>query len=497
MKKITSLLLVLVLVAGVFAAVPVGVLAGADVLYHWSQESWANEVTKYSDYQYRIANGKATIVEYLGTAISLKIPATLGGAPVTQIGQRAFASSKTLTSVLIPESVTTIGEEAFDYCYNLETINIPNAVKTIGKGAFTFCRRLSSITIPDGVTAIDDFTFRGCSELRSISLPNSVTSIGIYAFDGCGLRAIELSENLKTIGRRAFSFCTELSSIVIPASVTKIDQSAFMDGHMLSLVYIYNSAITIGPTVFDACYSVRIVCAENSNAHKYAKSNDIPFEFLKSVTVQFNSNGGSKVASKAVYSNAAIGTLPSPTRTGYTFKGWYTAKTGGTKIEKTTKITKAQTLYAQWTAKKFTVTYSANGGKIGTATSAKKSVTYASKYVLPTAPKRTGYKFAGWYTAKTGGTKVTASTVVKLTKNQTLYAHWTANKYTVTFNANGGTAVKAKAVTYNTAVGALPTPTRKGYKLVGWYTAKSGGTKIAKTTKVTKATTYYAHWAKK
>jgi uncharacterized repeat protein (TIGR02543 family) len=214
-------------------------------------------------------------------------------------------------------------------------------------------------------------------------------------------------------------------------------------------------------------------------------------------TVTFNANGGTAVASKIVAYNSAVGTLPTPTRTVYTFNGWYTAKTGGTQIVKDTKITANVSVYAQWTAKKYTVTYSANGGKIGTATSAKKSVSYASKYVLPTAPKRTGYKFAGWYTAKTGGTKVTASTVVKLSKNQTLYAHWTANKYTVTFNANGGTAVKAKTVTYNAAVGALPTPTRKGYKFSGWYTAKSGGTKIAKTTKITKATTYYAHWVKK
>ncbi|MDR0883209.1 MAG: InlB B-repeat-containing protein [Oscillospiraceae bacterium] len=227
------------------------------------------------------------------------------------------------------------------------------------------------------------------------------------------------------------------------------------------------------------------------------KTGSYSFTLSKEFTVNFNANGGTAVAAKNIAQNTAIGTLPSSTRTGYTFKGWYTAKTGGTKINKDTKVTKNITYYAQWTAKKFTVTYSANGGKIGTATSAKKSVTYASKYVLPTAPKRTGYKFAGWYTAKTGGTKVTASTVVKLSKNQTLYAHWTANKYTVTFNANGGSAVKAKSISYNTAVGALPTPTRKGYKFSGWYTAKSGGTKIAKTQKITKAVTYYAHWAKK
>ena len=216
-----------------------------------------------------------------------------------------------------------------------------------------------------------------------------------------------------------------------------------------------------------------------------------------SYTVTFNANGGAVTeTSKQVIYNSTYGTLPTPTRTGYKFAGWYTAKSGGTKVTDSSNVTvdDDHTLYAHWTAAKYKVTFNANGGSVSEAS---KQVTYNSTYgTLPT-PTRTGYKFAGWYTAKSGGTKVTDTTKVTITKAQTLYAHWTAAKYKVTFNANGGTVSEAsKQVTYNSTYGTLPTPTRTGYKFAGWYTAKSGGTKVTDATKVTitKAQTLYAHW---
>ncbi|MFV0528715.1 MAG: InlB B-repeat-containing protein [Lachnospiraceae bacterium] len=91
-------------------------------------------------------------------------------------------------------------------------------------------------------------------------------------------------------------------------------------------------------------------------------------------------------------------------------------------------------------AKKFTVTYQANGGKIGMASKVTKTVTYGKKYVVPAIPKRTNYTFKGWYTAKTGGTKVTKNSTVKLTKNQTLYAQWVVGTAPVfcLYNPNSG-----------------------------------------------------------
>ena len=218
-------------------------------------------------------------------------------------------------------------------------------------------------------------------------------------------------------------------------------------------------------------------------------------------TVTFNANGGSvSTANKTVTYNSTYGTLPTPTRTGYTFKGWFTAASGGTQVAATTKvaITANQTLYAQWTARTYTVTFNANGGSDGSYTS--KTVTYNSTYgTLPT-PTRTGYTFKGWFTAASGGTQVAATTKVAITANQTLYAQWTANTYTVTFDADGGSvSPTSKTVTYNSTYGDLPAPTREGYDFNGWFTSSSGGTKVLADAKVTVAgvQTLYAQWTPK
>ena len=214
-------------------------------------------------------------------------------------------------------------------------------------------------------------------------------------------------------------------------------------------------------------------------------------------TVSYNSNGGStNPDSKKVTFNAKYGTLATVTRKGYAFTGWYTAKTGGTKVTKDTvySIANNQTLYARWKANSYKVNFDANGGSVSTAT---KNVTFDSTYgTLPT-PERTGYTFNGWFTAKSGGTKVTSTTKVAITATQTLYAQWTIIKSTVSFDSNGGNAISSKiTVTYNSTYGTLPTVTRTGHTFKGWYTAKSGGTKVTSSTKVsiTANQTLYAQW---
>ena len=143
-------------------------------------------------------------------------------------------------------------------------------------------------------------------------------------------------------------------------------------------------------------------------------------------TITFNANGGSVgTNTKTVYYDEAYGDLPTATRTGYTFAGWYTSSTGGTNITKTSTVTNsnAHTLYAHWTANQYKVTLNANGGSVSTSTI---TVTYDSTYGTLPNPSRSNYDFSGWYTATSGGTQVTPSTVVKITANQTLYAHWVA-----------------------------------------------------------------------
>jgi uncharacterized repeat protein (TIGR02543 family) len=141
--------------------------------------------------------------------------------------------------------------------------------------------------------------------------------------------------------------------------------------------------------------------------------------------VNFNANGGEvSPSSKQVGVGEVVGTLPKATRSGYKFAGWYTAKSGGTKITANAKITKNISYYAHWTAKTYKVKFNVNKGKKLSASKSKKTVTYAKKYgTLPKATRR-GYKFAGWYTDKYGGSKITAGSKVKITKTTTLYAHW-------------------------------------------------------------------------
>ena len=219
---------------------------------------------------------------------------------------------------------------------------------------------------------------------------------------------------------------------------------------------------------------------------------------VDSFTVTFSANGGSvSPSSKSVTYGGTYGTLPTPTRTGYTFLGWFTSKTGGTQVNSSTKVTngKNHTLYAQWSASSSSVIYNANGGSVSPSS---KSVTYGGTYgTLPT-PSRTGYKFLGWFTSITGGTQVTPSTKVTTTETHTIYAHWQANTFTVTYDANGGSvSPSSKNVTYGGTYGTLAKPSKSGYDFAGWYTAASGGTKVTSSTKVTATSNHkiYAHWS--
>ena len=214
--------------------------------------------------------------------------------------------------------------------------------------------------------------------------------------------------------------------------------------------------------------------------------------------VSFNKNGGNGTTNDIeVLCGGVYGQLPTPTRTGYTFGGWYTAATGGSKVTATTTVTEttAHTLHAHWTANTYTVTYNKNSGTI-TNESKYTSYTYGTGLTLPT-PTRTGYTFGGWYTSS--GLTGTAATSISSTTtgNKTYYAKWTANTYTVTYNKNSGTITnesKYTSYTYGTGL-TLPTPTRTGYTFGGWYTS-SGLTGTAATSISSTTTGDKKYWAK-
>ena len=110
-------------------------------------------------------------------------------------------------------------------------------------------------------------------------------------------------------------------------------------------------------------------------------------------------------------------------------------------------------------------------------------------------PVRSHATFDGWFTEAVGGTRITASQVI--TADVTFYAHWTAEKVTVTFAKNDGSGdvVEVRQVNYGEAVGTLPTPTRENYDLVGWYRSDDGsGVPYSASTTVSADITLYAKW---
>ncbi len=151
---------------------------------------------------------------------------------------------------------------------------------------------------------------------------------------------------------------------------------------------------------------------------------------------------------------------------------------------------------ANWSRNSYTITFNPNGGSVSQTS---KIITSGSTYgTLPT-PTKNGHKFDGWFTSATGGTQKTASTTVTITKNETLYAHWSANTYTVTYNANGGTVSSDnQTVTYGSSYGTMPIPVKDGYSFNGWHTALNGGTKktASTTVNITANETLYAQWNK-
>lgn len=163
--------------------------------------------------------------------------------------------------------------------------------------------------------------------------------------------------------------------------------------------------------------------------------------------------------------------LPTPTREGYTFEGWYTSSTFNVKVESyPVGTTGNKNLYAKWTPITYAINYVLNGGVNSNSNPSTYTIEQSVSFVAPT---REGYTFEGWYTDSFYTTQVTAISIGS-TGSMTLCAKWTITNYTITYNLNGGVLPSNAPTQYtiNSSV-ALPTPTREGYTFAGWYTDSS------------------------
>ena len=164
----------------------------------------------------------------------------------------------------------------------------------------------------------------------------------------------------------------------------------------------------------------------HADGNSDGKCDTCSYTMTLTVTWNASANGGAVNGSASVtttVANGSVAAAPSytPVKMGHTFKGWYSASTGGS-LYSSVAITSATTFYAQFTAASYTVTFDPGEG---TTTTTSKSVTYGGTFGELPVPTRGGYNFDGWFTAADGGTQITADTKVDITADTTIYAHWT------------------------------------------------------------------------
>ena len=464
-----------------------------------------------------------------------------------------------ITEITIPKSLKSAGVNsdgagsfgALSRCDSLKKVILEEGTTSVKK-VCAYSPSIEEVVIPSSVTKIESYAFIGCTGMEEIVLPTGVTEIGAYAFAKTTAqvviydkvktihsKAFSNAENSKIIGYRnsfAESYANEngLSFEAIGYAV-KFDANGADGGstnNMDSLEcgvsynlnvngfqktgYKYKEWNTkkngMGTSYKNQQQITNLCPFYNKNGNSiilYAQWNPIQY------SIQFDGNGADKGSmekqTKLSYDQSYGLKANAFQKSGYKFTGWNTRKDGkGNTYANTASIKNLATqdgatvkLYAQWKMESYSIQYELNGGKNDSKNPTSYNVT--TKTIELSNPTKKGNTFAGWYSDKKFQNKVTKISKGS-TGNKTLYAKWTANKYTIKFDGNGatgGSTKKIQSVKYGNEVQLTKNGFKcTGYQFAGWNTQKDGkGTTYKNnakvknlTTKNGKTITLYAQW---
>ncbi|TYP78233.1 InlB B-repeat-containing protein [Paenibacillus methanolicus] len=326
------------------------------------------------------------------------------------------------------------------------------------------------------IDALSDLTMRelkgsygsGAQETKSVTLTR--TGTGILANLGVSLS-----------GANADAF-----TITQPAASTLNEATP-------STAFTVRANDALSPGTYEAIATVRA-----------DQMTDVAFRVRQVVSeptyaVHYNGNGhtgGTLPTDDSAYEQGATvivaGNSGELARTGHGFAGWNTAADGtGTAYAPGQSFAMGAanvTLYAQWTLDVYTINFETNGG----SQMSSQTVNYGELATAPQTPTKAGHTFGGWY-ADSELTMHFAFTTA-ITSDTTLYAKWTVNAYTVSFESDGGSQMGSQTVNYGELAKAPQTPTKAGHAFGGWYADSEWTTPFAFTTEITSDTTLYAKW---
>ncbi len=456
-----------------------------------------------------------------------------------------------LRSLSVPYGVTRIGSSAFYWCDKLESVILPESVVEIERSAFWECTNMTRITLPVSLASIGSDAFHGCESLRQIVLPNGIENIPVGAFGYCrSLTDIAFPSSVRNIGGSAFTCCDNLSGVILPEGVTNIGANAFDACPSLVYAYIPSSVERIGAGAFArACNLLQSVIfagnapvmeADGNGNHAFQCRQTfdgdvltgctiyvpressgwgvgIPGKWVDGVPIKyydhvitFDFNGGESPSEaqyvnyggtskrkeigggrtkelKAVEHGTGMGELPTATREGYTFKGWFTAARGGSQVTATTAVTGSVTLYAQWSPiYAYAIVFHRNDAS--DEKTAAYDFDYGVRTRLPTLNSlgwaRRGFDFLGWAASAGNAARGTiwaadwgiVSTAAEIGETRDVYASWALKDgfYAIQFIRNDGAGTwrtvgfpfgeKTRMPTLAKGLGWA----RRGYQFNGW-----------------------------
>lgn len=369
---------------------------------HWEYTAATGEVViSGTGAMYDYESGKSPF--YLSDSGEIIVRSVKIEKGITTVGDYAFCDCSSLTGVELPEGLKSIGKESFGSCDGWKTeVTLPASLVEFDGTAFeetpvtsykvaagnaSFCSRGEAVfssdqtrivaypsartgnyTVPDSVRVIGSEAFV-CSRLSSLMLPESVQEIEGRAFAGSYLLSISLPDHVKRIGDGAFSGCWNLTDLALPKYLQSIGVANGFGCSSLETVTIYQYLNDIGNLCFRSASKIKLY--KNSYADEYC-----------------NSFGQSKIE--------YMGTC----REIYTDYGEY----GSDKKE----LSAAENTI--WLVE---------GGPCGSLPEPEIGQVYKDRY-----------EFDGWYTAKTGGIRLTEDTVFDFTGLDTknghdiIYAHY-------------------------------------------------------------------------
>ena len=204
--------------------------------------------------------------------------------------------------------------------------------------------------------------------------------------------------------------------------------------------------------------------------------------------IDFVTNGGTMVEPLVKAKGAKI-EAPISTKVGHTLLSWHQSETLEDEAFVFEKMPGSNlTLYANWSINQYTITYVTSGG----TAIAPYTADYKTAITAPTDPTRIEGAFQGWYT-NVGLTDQFNFPSTMPAYDLTLYAKWTMNQYTISFETNGGDILNALNVDYGATI-SLPTPTKTGHSFAGWYSDAALTSPFSQTVMTNESITVYAKW---